>query len=471
MQNTKKQPKKITTYKFKVYGNKKTFQILDQMGYMVNFIWNYCNEASDFAYKTWMKGTKTPYFTDNIIRYKTDKNKEKQKMIYQGIRIPYFHESNQQLQQLELVHGCMTGYDLEKLLAGSSKIMYRKVNNTDVKLSQSTMSAVSSIYYTMRSNKVKLLAKNKKTVDGKKIKKSKNFIRYRGKKSRLFVPLKGCDMNFNHKTNILTYAKQKFKINVDREIDGKILDGKFVKEHDGWYLSMSLDVYEYGIKKKTEPKEKIIGVDLGLKELATLSNGEKISTIQEPIIKFWKRKAGITEHIRRLQSIENKLKNKRSTRSGKKIIFHSKATKKEESIRNARLKLERKWNRYKNNANYNNSHKLLNEGQTVVIGNLSGKFIQKVYGKKSKQISLGMFKEQIQWIAKKRGQTVEFVNEQNTTITCSKCLEKTGPSGYNDLNLRDWTCSNCGAIHDRDVNAAKNILNVYLNQLDKSDQG
>ncbi len=49
-------------------------------------------------------------------------------------------------------------------------------------------------------------------------------------------------------------------------------------------------------------------------------------------------------------------------------------------------------------------------------------------------------------------------NESYSTVTCSHCLERTGPRGLEGLEVRDWECGNCGKQHDRDVNGAKNIL-------------
>ena len=52
----------------------------------------------------------------------------------------------------------------------------------------------------------------------------------------------------------------------------------------------------------------------------------------------------------------------------------------------------------------------------------------------------------------------EVVNESYTTVTCSSCQSRTGPQGLSGLRIREWTCTKCGVKHDRDVNAAKNIL-------------
>ncbi len=51
------------------------------------------------------------------------------------------------------------------------------------------------------------------------------------------------------------------------------------------------------------------------------------------------------------------------------------------------------------------------------------------------------------------------VNEAYTTVTCSVCNNRTGPKGLEGLRIREWSCE-CGVTHDRDINAAKNILAV-----------
>jgi ribosomal protein L37AE/L43A len=54
--------------------------------------------------------------------------------------------------------------------------------------------------------------------------------------------------------------------------------------------------------------------------------------------------------------------------------------------------------------------------------------------------------------------TFEVVNERHTSGTCSTCGALSGPRGVNGLTVRSWICRDCGESHDRDVNAARNIL-------------
>ena len=56
------------------------------------------------------------------------------------------------------------------------------------------------------------------------------------------------------------------------------------------------------------------------------------------------------------------------------------------------------------------------------------------------------------------GATFAEVNEAFSTQTCSACNVRSGPKGIAGLGIRAWSCSDCGTVHDRNVNAAKNIL-------------
>lgn len=53
------------------------------------------------------------------------------------------------------------------------------------------------------------------------------------------------------------------------------------------------------------------------------------------------------------------------------------------------------------------------------------------------------------------------------TLTCSHCGSKShnAPRGMSELGIREWSCSECGVTHDRDTNAARNILAVGLDRL------
>ena len=65
------------------------------------------------------------------------------------------------------------------------------------------------------------------------------------------------------------------------------------------------------------------------------------------------------------------------------------------------------------------------------------------YKSKSRTDGLGVFVE---------------VDSKFSTMRCSVCLALTGPTGWSGLAVRQWRCTECGTLHDRDVNAARNTL-------------
>jgi hypothetical protein len=58
-------------------------------------------------------------------------------------------------------------------------------------------------------------------------------------------------------------------------------------------------------------------------------------------------------------------------------------------------------------------------------------------------------------------------SEHLSTQTCCECGCVGGPKGLKDLEIREWTCDECAAAHDRDVNAARNILRLDVRRLQK----
>jgi putative transposase len=65
-------------------------------------------------------------------------------------------------------------------------------------------------------------------------------------------------------------------------------------------------------------------------------------------------------------------------------------------------------------------------------------------------------KTMLEYKATQAGIVFKEINESYSTQTCSRCASIEGPKGLSGLGIRQWTCS-CAAVHDRDVNAARNI--------------
>lgn len=99
----------------------------------------------------------------------------------------------------------------------------------------------------------------------------------------------------------------------------------------------------------------------------------------------------------------------------------------------------------------------------VAVGNVSSKKLARTRMAKSVYDSgWGRARAFLGYKAIRLGKVAVDVNENGTTVTCSACLQKTGPSGLGGLGVREWTCGSCGTTHDRDVNSGRNILRLGL---------
>jgi putative transposase len=179
----------------------------------------------------------------------------------------------------------------------------------------------------------------------------------------------------------------------------------------------------FEVQKTVAPNE-AVGLDLGLKDTAATSDGDRLQ-------------AG---HFYR--SIEQKIAN--AQRRG-----HKRQAK----------RLHRTAARRRKDALHKFSRKIINSYQSIKIGDVSSRKLVKTRMAKSVlDAGWGMLKSQLHYKGQQAGRSVVIVNERNTTRTCSSCKALTGPAGLDMLVVRSWVCSACGDAHDRDVNAARNIL-------------
>ncbi len=201
----------------------------------------------------------------------------------------------------------------------------------------------------------------------------------------------------------------------------KLGSGDFSEDARGrWYFNVTV---EY--TKKTVMSTEAIGIDLGCKTAATASNGDFVSSRE---YRNLEQKLGIAQRANkksRVRSIHAKIKNRRKDKTHK---FTS---------------------------------KLASSSSAVFVGNVSSLGMAKTRQAKSVlDAGWGIIKEQLHYKCNSAGVLFEVVNESYSTQTCSCCqkIPDSSPKGRADLGIREWGCSECGAEHDRDINAAKNIL-------------
>ncbi|HAN73989.1 MAG TPA: transposase, partial [Planktothrix sp. UBA8402] len=230
-----------------------------------------------------------------------------------------------------------------------------------------------------------------------------------------------------------------------REITGTIKTVTISKTPTNKYFASILCEVE-----ATELKElgdKIIGIDLGLKDFAIVHDGESVTKYSNP------------KHLKRHQkNLARKQKKLSRKTQGSKSRAESKknVAKVHERIANSRQDFLHKLSR-----------KLVNESQVIVVENLNVKGMVK-NRKLSKAISdvgWGMFVNFLEYkLKEKSGQLLEIGRFFPSSKTCSYC-------GYLvdelPLDIREWDCPNCNTHHDRDINAALNIRNEGIRILNQ----
>jgi IS605 OrfB family transposase len=110
---------------------------------------------------------------------------------------------------------------------------------------------------------------------------------------------------------------------------------------------------------------------------------------------------------------------------------------------------------------HNLSNRLVREFDYIAVGNVNAAALARTkMAKSARDASWSLFRTQLAYKAAKHGACVEEVSESFTSQVCSGCgaMPHSRPKGIADLGIREWTCGEYGAEHDRDVNAAKNIL-------------
>jgi putative transposase len=95
----------------------------------------------------------------------------------------------------------------------------------------------------------------------------------------------------------------------------------------------------------------------------------------------------------------------------------------------------------------------------IFVGNVNASALAKTRQAKSVlDAGWSAFRTMLQYTCAHAGVSFEEVDEAFSTQTCSVCNSRAGPKGRKDLGIRGWRCTVCGAVHDRNVNAAHIIL-------------
>src|SRR5580700_10123843 len=292
----------------------------------------------------------------------------------------------------------LSAFDLDKLTAGAAQHFER--------IGSDTIQRVNAEFATRR----------------RQFKRAK--LRWRvsrgSKRSLGWVPFKAVQLK--RKGKIIRFSGKAFRVFEQELLDNSHWkSGCFAQDAVGdWWLCLPI---EQAVGQIPALKE-AVGLDLGLKETVATSDGAKLEAGQ-----FYR-------------LIEQRIAN--AQRRG-----HKRQAK----------RLHRTAARRRKDALHQFSRKIVDKYQSIYVGDVSSTRLVKTRMAKSVlDAGWGMLKTQLLYKGQQAGRCVRIINEKNTTRTCSSCRALTGPAGLDMLAVRNWICVSCGVTHDRDVNAARNIL-------------
>lgn len=234
--------------------------------------------------------------------------------------------------------------------------------------------------------------------------------RFKGRRNKLnSIPLR---------ENILFLNNIKFH---KQEIpEGKVKCRRIIKRSSGWYLCLFIESSPKEIKRVGFNK---IGIDAGFKNLITTSAGE------------------IVEHPRELETLSKRLG--QSQRGNNKRLT---------SRIHERIKNQRK------DRNHKLSRRLVSQNIFIAFSKDKNRSIAKRFGKSVSSSGQYQLRSMLAYKSRIGGTQYVEPDSKYSTMTCADCKGRTGPTGLRGLAVRQWRCTGCGSLHDRDVNAARNTL-------------
>ena len=321
------------------------------------------------------------------------------------------------LKVLEREHRFMSAFDIAAYTKGAGK--------EGLSLHSQTIQAVSEEYVTRR----------------KQFKKQKLRWRVsRGPKRSLgWIPFKASAIRYQ--SGQLYYGKLALGLWDSYGLKHYELGvGSFSEDARGrWYANITVKLPELCGPSLPKPADSV-GVDLGLRELAAFSDASLESVAAHRFYRDLEPKLAVAQRSgnkKRVRAIHAKIANRR------KDALHKLST------------------------------GLVKKYGVIVVGNVSSSKLAKTGMAKSvMDAGWSTFKEQLLYkseILSSRGAATVFkeVNESFSTQDCSACGARTGPKGRSQLHVTTWTCPCCAIVHDRNRNAARNILDKGLLEIEK----
>lgn len=207
-----------------------------------------------------------------------------------------------------------------------------------------------------------------------------------------------------------------------------------------YYISVLVDNGEIKTEQLPIKEETTLGLDMGLKDFVTMSDGEKVN------------------HPKWVRNIEMRVKCLQRR--------HAKKIKKSNNREKARLKLAKKYKHLNNQRHdfiHKLSHKIASNNKTHSVAiedlNIKGMTTNHCLAKSVQDTCWNAFENALSYKLKDRGKNLIYIGRfeaSSKTCTCGKINHEL------KLSEREWACRHCGAIHDRDLLASQNVKRFAL---------
>ena len=274
-------------------------------------------------------------------------------------------------------------------------------------------------------------------------KEKKGFPKFKSKRNarQSFQIVQNTTVDFDEKKVYIPKFKDGIKCRFHRFFDGKIKTSTISRTStDRYYISILVEMDDNNPEKKPIDESKAVGIDLGIKTFATLSNGKEIpnpKNLRNAIAK-----------LKRLQRrLSRKAKGSNNREKARKVLA---------------CQYERVTNR-RNDFLEKVTHQLVTSYDTICLETLSARNMMKNHhlAQALSDIAIGRFNQLIEQKAEWYGVNILRIGRFEPSSKMCSCGYI-----YKDLKLsqRVWTCPNCGRTNQRDLLAANNIKAFAFNK-------
>jgi putative transposase len=222
------------------------------------------------------------------------------------------------------------------------------------------------------------------------------------------------------------------KVKWSRELPNEPSSVTVIKDAAGRYFLSFVVATEITPLAETHSS---VGIDLGITDFATFSSGEKVKSPKP-----------LKQRLKKLKRLQQKLSRT------------SKGSKRRELARKKVARLHGQVKNTRDDFLHQLTSRIIHENQVIVLEdlNVSGMSKNRKLARAISDLGWRSFRTMLEAKALMYGRELRVIDRWTpTSQTCSCCGLR---GGKKSLDVREWQCLNCGAIHDRDVNASKNIL-------------